>query len=72
MMNAMLVSFGDGLMMGRIDWPIDGLGLAVFLLVAFALLLMGLLRESRPDPVVRTKPARLTASLPGPLHQQAA
>jgi len=73
MINSIIVSFGDGVMTGRVDWPLDGFGLAVVLVLAFALLLMGLLRESRPDPVVRTGPKRLRPSLPTSLqHPQAA
>jgi len=72
MMNAILIPFGDGMMTGRIDWPLDGLALAVVLVLAFALLLMGLLRESRPGPVVRMRPSRLRPSLPRGLQQQQA
>jgi hypothetical protein len=70
MMNGMLISFGDGMMTGRIDWPIDGATLAIALLVVFALLLMGLLRESKPAVVTRTR--SLGGALPRPLQQQQA
>jgi hypothetical protein len=72
MMNTLLISFGDGVMTGRIEWPISGLALAITLVLAFALLLMGLLRESRPDSIVRTTPTRLRPTLPMQLPQRQA
>jgi len=72
MMNAMLVSFGNGMVTGTIDWPVDGLLTAIVLTLAFVLLLMGLLHERAPNTVVRSKPTRLRPSLPSRVPQQQA
>jgi hypothetical protein len=68
MMNALLMSFGDGVMMGRIVWPVDGAILAVMLMGVFALLLAVLLHESKPtDSAIHMKPKGVRP-LSGPLH----
>lgn len=73
MMTTMLIPFGDGMVTGRIEWPIDGVSLAATLIFVFALLLMGLLREHRPGKVVRRRPKGLRPTLSGrfPQHQAA-
>lgn len=74
MMNAMLISFGNGMMTAQIDWPMDGSILAIMVSVAFALLVMGLLRESMPDRVMRVRRGgtRFRPPLPKPLQRQQA
>lgn len=70
-MNTLLISFGDGIMMGRIDWPIDGVVIAFALVAAFVLLLAALLREAKPaDSTVRVKPLKPPGVRPisGALH----
>jgi hypothetical protein len=70
-MNTLLISFGDGIMMGRINWPIDGMVIAVALVAAFVLLLAALLREAKPaNPTIRLKPLKPTGVRPvsGALH----
>lgn len=73
MMNGMIISFGTGVMSARLEWPVDGLLLGIALTVAFALLLMGLLRERGSESVERMRPTRLRPSMPGrmPQHQAA-
>ena len=70
-MNTLLISFGDGIMMGRIDWPLDGTVIAIAMVAAFVLLLAALLREAKPaSPTIHLKPLKPTAVRPisGALH----
>jgi len=70
-MNTLLISFGDGVMMGRINWPIDGTVIAFAMVAAFLLLLAALLRETKAaNPTIHLKPLKPTGARPmsGALH----
>lgn len=68
-MNTLLISFGDAMLTGRIEWPIDGVFLALGMLAAFAVLLLVLLLESSrsTDAAIRVKPKGVRP-MAGPLH----
>jgi hypothetical protein len=68
MINTLLISFGDGMLMGRIIWPIDGTVLAFGMIAAFALLFVALLRESKPaSTTIHMKPTDVRP-ISGALH----